>query len=285
MEDLPKDPRSPGCRYCIDRIGHGGIMNILRLSRLSLALAIAVITFGYVNSASAHKTGEQHNHGGGGDANSLTYTVDLRGTSVSFDHRGAFEFEPADATSQRPATLDKGSLTGAGLDVVLKRAFGDVMCSGPMADEMGACSVWNDLFNLCGLLGPWGEVGPDESPPPSTNLDQFTVKSGDWSVRKGGGRFWIGFEFTIPAIVSPETDRDLSASLQLTGVCVDAEADPSCPDHPLIPTEPGTTSNILTHAEVHLRGKGGVTHRAVCHADDDPLGMNESTLVITADLP
>lgn len=41
-------------------------MNILRLSTLSLTLAIAVFALGYAAPSFAHKTGEQHNHGGGG---------------------------------------------------------------------------------------------------------------------------------------------------------------------------------------------------------------------------
>jgi hypothetical protein len=77
--------------------------------------------------------------------------------------------------------------------------------------------VWNDVFNLCGLLGPYNGGGPDDGSGP-TNLNTFTVLSGDWSVNQGGGRRWIGFGFAIDQSFSDATDRDLSASLQLTSL-------------------------------------------------------------------
>ena len=95
-------------------------------------------------------------------------------------------------------------------------------------------------------------------------------------------RIWLSLGFTILASDNPATTRDLSASLQLTGPCNDPVNVPSCEDTPLIPTEAGSIDNDLINASIHLRGRGGVTHQAVCHADEDSLAASGSTLVITA---
>ena len=65
---------------------------------------------------------------------------------------------------------------------------------------------------------------------------------------------------------------------------VDPENNPSCNLDPLlIPTVVGESSSTeLYEARIHLRGKGGVTHNAVCHADDDLLSPSFSIMVITA---
>ena len=254
-------------------------MNILRLSTLSLTLIVAVFAFGQTNPAFADKPGDGgHNHGD--DPSGLTYTIDLIGPDGV---RGAFEFDGAGGS----ATLDRGALkiTGA---VTMTRP-GDATsqtdsCSIADADQL-ACMGWNDVFNLCGLLGTFDGGGPDDGSGP-TNLNTFTVLSGDWSINQGGGRRWIGFGFAIDQSFSDATDRDLSASLQLTSPCSDPEEFPSCDsenDPPLIPTVSGeATYTDLNEARVHLRGKGGVTHQAECHADDDLLSTSFSTLVITA---
>ena len=204
-------------------------MSILRLSTLSLA--IAVFALGY-NTSFADKPGAGgHDHGA--DPGGFTYTIDLIGPSSL---RGAFEFDGTGGS----ATLDKGALkiTGA---VTMTRP-GDATsqtdsCSIGDADQL-ACMGWNDVFNLCGLLGPFDGGGPDDTSGP-TKLNTFTVLSGDWSINQGGGRRWIGFEFAIDQSFSDATDRDLSASLQLTSPCiVDPENNPACQsDPPLIPAE------------------------------------------------
>ena len=265
-------------------------MNILRLSTLSLTLAITVITLGYANPSFADnpKTGECNpghcDHGGEDPPSGLTYTVDLRGTTVNFVTRGAFEFDPANASSAVSATLNsKGlDLTGAG-PVTMKRAGSIANCAGGDADDVSACIIWNDVFNLCGLLGPWNGSSSDDTSGP-TKLDQFTVDSGDWSVSQGGGRRWIFFGFTIPPAQSNGTDRDLSAALRLSSACSHPDTHPSCDhddDAPLFPTEAGSdkaTKLIVDHASVHLRGHAGVTHKAFCHADTGSLVINGSTL-------
>jgi hypothetical protein len=229
---------------------------------------------------------------GGGDPIGLTYTVDLVGPDPDYPNiRGAFEFDSAGGS----ATLDRGALKITGT-VTMTRP-GDAILNNEDCNDMNAdplaCEVWNDVFNLCGLLGPYNtedEGGPDNDSGP-TNLNTFTVLSGDWSVNQGGGRRWVGFGFTIDQSFSDATDRDLSASLQLTRDCEDPVNFPSC-DHeddlPLIPTVAGAggaTHTDLIEARIHLRGKGGVTHNADCHADVDSLLLSGSTLVITAIAP
>lgn len=261
-------------------------MIILRLSTFSLIMAIAVITIALpatpalANPADAKGCHTHKECDSGGDPGGLTYTIDLIGPyPANPSIRGAFEFDDA----ARSATLDRGALkiTGA---VTMKRPS-IVDCVNGNEDQRAACTVWNDVFNLCGLLGPWNGMDADDGSTP-TNLYTFTVLSGDWSVNQGGGRRWIGFEFTIaPSFSSDEIDRDLSASLQLTSPClVDPVNNPSCEnDPPLIPASGETTETLLQEARIHLRGKGGVTHKADCHADNDSLSTSFSTLVITAD--
>ncbi len=274
-------------------------MDISRLSTLSLTLAVAVFALGYANPSFAGKPGANCDPTMGDvhpsckveDNGGLTYSVDLRGTTANFNTRGAFEFDPADAASAVSATLDsKGlALTGAA-SVTMQRAGSIADCTGGLGDDVSACIIWNDVWNLCGLLGPWNGSSADDGSGP-TKLDQFTVDSGDWSVWQGGGRRSISFGFTIPPAQSNGTDRDLSASLTLSSACSHPDTHPSC-DHPddgsLFPTEAGSvnaTKLIVDRARTHLRGKAGVTHQAFCHADDDDLvsgGSGQSTVVITA---
>ncbi len=67
-------------------------MKILRLSTLSLTLAIAVFALSYVNPSFAAPGGGKHNHGGGGDDPSFptNITVQLSGGAfVSVDDSGS----------------------------------------------------------------------------------------------------------------------------------------------------------------------------------------------------
>ena len=267
-------------------------MRILRLSTLLMTLALGVLALGYVNPSFAGKPVKcdpwpscKDDSGGGGDPSDLTYTVDLVGPDPATpSFRGAFEFDGAGGS----ATLDRGALkiTGA---VTMTRPGDDIVDNEDCTvDGSLACVVWNDVFNLCRLLGPYDIKdggGPDDDSMP-TNLNTFTVLSGDWSVNQGGGRRWIGFGFTIDQSFSDLTDRNLSASLQLTSDCFDPVNNPSCDheeDPPFLPTVAGgITYTAVTEARIHLRGKGGVTHNADCHADVDELILSGSTVVITA---
>ena len=234
-------------------------MNILRLSTLSLTLAIAVFALGY-NPSFADKPnsdgcGQVHcDHGE--DLGDLTYTVNLIGPippdppSV----RGAFEFEGGLVS----ATLEsKGRVLKGDAPVTMKR---------PVSD-LNAVAVWEDVFNLCFLLGS----------PGATLLTQFTVEIGDWSVSNSSEKQFISFGFEIAANFSPPSSRPLSAFLQLSRDCASVAA---CRAN--IPTAPGNISLPMTDYSIHLRGKKGVTQQADCHGDKDSLSGSGSTLVIEA---
>lgn len=267
-------------------------MSILRFSTLSLTLAIVIFSLGYVDSSIAappepcvpDDDRKRCKPKPGDDPSGVTYTVDLVGPDfANADVRGAFEFDDAGEPSPVSATLDKGGLKGAG-SFAMTRPGGVSDCSG---DDQNACMVWNDVFNLCGLLGPYSGGELDDMTGP-TLLETFAVEPGGWEVAKGGGRIWLSLGFTIVSPLDPDdplfTDR-LSVSLQLTGPCIDPVGDSPCEQDLLIPTATGAagaTKNDLTDARIHLRGKGGVTHNAECHADNDVLYPYGSTLVITA---
>jgi hypothetical protein len=275
-------------------------MSILRLSTLSLTVAIAVFVLGYVNPSAAKpepcvpgdpEPPPRCKPKPSDDPNELLYTVDLKGPFFPAppDMRGAFEFENAASANLE----SKGRMLEGNQSVQLERALDDtdpqIDCSTGDADVMSACIVWNDVFSLCGLLGPYPGGGVNDHTAGPTEISMFTVESGDWSVSKGGGKIWLSLEFALDSPLEPDdplfTNR-LSASLQLTRPCDDPVDDPSCvtdENDKLIPTEAGETIyTLVNEASIHLRGQGGVTHSADCHADEDSLSTSYSTLVITA---
>ncbi len=222
-------------------------MKILRLSTLSMA--IAVFALGY-NPSFADPP--PHSHGGGNNGDDpVTVTVDLNGPMAGV--RGAFEF-----VSPAFATLDKGSLKG---DEAVR-----MVRPGPL--DVNALIDWNRVFDLCGLLGPSDAV----------DVPEFTASAGrkGWRVVRTGEQVFVDvsvlFQFPLD---SPLSDDPLSVALDLTGNC-------PTPECGLIP-EAGKTKEIpLNRYSIHLKGKGGVTHDAACHAADDVLNVG-STLVITAE--
>ena len=243
-------------------------MNILRLSTLSLTLAIAVITLGY-NPSFADKPesgdcGQVHcDHGE--ELGDLTYTVDLNGPNADLTIRGAFEFDVAGVASAVSATLeDKG-----------RTLKGDVAVRMVRPSDPSALLVWEDVFNLCGLLGQWNMEGPDDMSMP-TNVAEFTVLGGNWSVSNSSERQFISFGFELDE--NPPSDNRLSASLTLSRACASVAL---CRSN--VPTASGEIwSELMTDTSVHLTGKKGITHKAFCHGDDDMLFPSGSTLVITA---
>ena len=234
-------------------------MNISRLSTLSLTLAIAVITLGY-NPSFADKpdSGDclQVHCDHGEELGDLTYTVDLNGPMAMV--RGAFEFEPAGAPSAVSATLeDKG-----------RTLKGDVGVTMIRPSDASALLVWEDVFNLCGLLGT-----PDTM---ISTVAGFSVSAGDWAVSNSSERQFISFGFELEE--NPPSDNRLSASLTLSRACGSV---PLCRSN--VPTAAGEiSSELMTDASVHLSGKKGVTHKAECHGDEDSLAASGSTLVIRA---
>jgi len=241
-------------------------MKILRLSTLSLTLAIAVFALGY-NPSFADKPdsgpcGQRHcDHGE--DLGNLTYTVNLIGPMGSV--RGAFEFEGG----LESATVEsKGRVLKGDAAVTMKRPGTVLDCSS--GDDVAACMVWNDVFDVCGLLA---EVAMP------TLLTQFTVEIGDWSVTNSSEKQWISFGFEIDAEFSPPSNsRPLSAFLQLSRDCA-----PVAVCRLNVPAVAGEISLLMTDASIHLTGKKGVTHQAECHSGADSLSANGSLLVITAE--
>ncbi len=152
-------------------------MKILRLSTLSLTLAVAVFALGYNPSfADQPRCGDnadQHcNHGD--DPGGLTYTVDLNGPDrFDLTIRGAFEFNPAGMASAKNAILEKGALNGVqGVD--MSRPGNTVDCTSVISEE-GACRRWEDVFRLCDLLGT-----PNRTM--ISTVAGFSVSAGDWQV-------------------------------------------------------------------------------------------------------
>ena len=240
-------------------------MNILRLSTLSLTLAIAVFALGYVSPSFADKPGsgpcgQVHCDHGEENPSDLAYTVNLIGPIPALPSvRGAFEFEGG----AESVTLQfKGIELRGDVDVTIER---------PLVADANALVVWEEVFNLCGLLGP-------DTDPSTTLVTDFTILRGDWVVGQGGDREGIFFKFEIPAIFSPlSDDRPLSATLHLFRTCTSP-----CGTIPTSATG-GTPKRIdLTNSQIHLKGKGGVTAQAACHGDMDLLAASGSTLLITA---
>ncbi len=231
-------------------------MNILRLSTLSLTLAVAVFALGYTNPAFADKpSGGNHNHDG--DPGFPTgMTVQLIG--------GAFVFDEGEVG----VTPDSEFKLSGNVDVNMTR---------PGFDP--ALGSWNNVFDLCGLLGPTGaEVVPG-----------FPVSAGrkGWTVQKVLEEVWVQLRFPLDSPLAPSdplfTDR-LTAGMQLKGAC----PPPACsliPDNieDVMGSNESTLTIPLTDYAIHLRGKGGVTHEALCHAGSDPIGVT-TNLVITRPL-
>ena len=148
-------------------------MNILRLSTLSLTLAIAVMTLGYVNPASAAKPDKNCDPDEGPvhasckpddpPASSNTYTVELSGR--------VFHFGPP-AVNVTPNRKETDLFPASTLPLTFTRP----------TEPAEAVAAWNDRFAACVNLfsGPT----PIDAPP------EFTAPPGNWEItRPGGVRF------------------------------------------------------------------------------------------------
>ncbi len=128
-------------------------MNILRLSTLSLALAIAVFSLGYLNPSAAKPICPGHPSCKPPSVNPIKYTAELTGTIA-----GAFGFGPAEVTPDAKET-----------DLLFKEPPPKVSPHGtsdqcgpqlPLCKELGD---WAEVFNRCDALGPTN-IPADELP-------------------------------------------------------------------------------------------------------------------------
>ena len=221
-------------------------MNILRLSTLSLTLAMAVFGFGYTNTAFADKPGGGgHNH----DDDEPGFPT---GLTVQFSGGAFVSVNPSlGVTAEAEVKL--------GGDEPLRMIR-------PGFDP--ALQSWNNVFDLCGLLGQSGMV----------EVAEFTAPDGrkGWTVEKVLEEVWVPLQFPLDSPLVPSdplfTDR-LTAGMQLKGAC----PPPACsliPDdiEEVMNSGESTLTIVLDRYAIHLRGKGGVTHEAICHADSGVIG-------------
>ncbi len=109
-------------------------MRVLRLSTLSLALAIAVFSLGYVNPSAARPFCPGHPSCKPPSDNPIAYTAELTGTEA-----GAFVFAPVIVTLETKA-----------IDLQFK--------TNPLVSPLGGNNKntgdWFNVFNSCDALGP-----------------------------------------------------------------------------------------------------------------------------------
>ena len=231
-------------------------MRILRLPTLSLTLAVAVFAFGYTNPAFADKpSGGDHNHND--DSEFPT------GMTVEFSG-GAF--------------VSVNTVLGVTAEAEVKLGGDEPLRTiRPGADP--ALQSWNDVFDLCGLLGPSGMV----------EVPELTAQDGrkGWAAEKVLDEVKVGLAFPLDSPLDPSdplfTDR-LTAGLQLIGDCP-LNGCSLIPDNTadVMGGNKSTLTSELTRYAIHLRGKGGVTHLATCHSGSGLIGVT-TNLVITRPL-
>ena len=221
-------------------------MNILRLSTLSLTLAIAVMTLGYTNLAFAAKPDKCPGNPSCkvDPGTSIMYTAELRGAFV---------------IRKRDVVLEgQDNILRSGEDVTIRRS--------DLASDSDEELTWDTVFAFCGLLN-------------NTPILEFTatVAKKGWTYERPGG---VGVRFrNIGSFSSTEGDLDLR--LDLIGECsYSSDGQIDCDP---FPPEAGSTSNIpLTHYLIHARGQPGIN--SLCHGITAEL-LVPSTLVITATAP
>ncbi len=242
-------------------------MNILRLSTLSLTLAIAVFALGYNPSFADPKDcdGQHCNHG---DAPGFPtdITVQLSGGAfVSVDNTlGVTAESEFKLSGDDPIHMIRPGGTAA------------VLCATGDAATNTLCLAWNSVFDLCLLLGPTGaEVVPE-----------FTVPAGQkpWTIEKVVDEVWVNLVFPLDSPLDPSdplfTSKPLSVALNLIGACLPGDCS-------LIPGSGSDLTIHLTDYSIHLRARGGgVSHQAECHAGSGVIGekvgpRTPTNLVIT----
>ena len=225
-------------------------MSNLRLSTLSLSMAIAVMTLGIsADGWAAPKCDTPPCGGGGGGGDDgddpVTYTAELQGALAFASLPVVLEGQDARLKSDQPVTL-----------------------LGPVAGE--ELTAWNEVFDVCGLLAP---------------VVQFTASAGKkgWRISRPGG-VYVLFRNVGPL---PSTIGDLDVSLQLIGDCsYSSEGTTACDPFPPVPgVNDGISEIHLTHFDIHATGEKGITHSIEgCHSESADL-LVDSILVITATAP
>ncbi len=243
-------------------------MNILRLSTLSLALAIAVMTLGYVNPSFADPP--PHGHGGGGDPPppSITYTAELQ---------GAFVFGPLDVTLE-------------GQDSRLRAAVDAIMTRAGSTEQ----ATWDNVFGMPQATGPCNLFGSPGAVLSFTALKKEKHVKG-WRISRPGGVYVLfgGELITDPGSVAE--GALVHVSLQLIGDCSyssegSTDCDPFLPDPSVVygdddpPRGLGISEIPLTRFDIHAKALKGSPQFEGCHTAQADL-LVPSTLVITATAP
>ena len=236
-------------------------MNILRLSTLSLTVAIAVITLAFANPASA----KGKNCAPLGDprpkcadeppAAGLTFKVEMDGAFVM----------------NQLTTSDGNELLGD-IDFTINEPDLDL---DPLAAE-----TWNNVWDVCNIYGP-APFGPDAF---TTTPDR--KEKVQWVVTKSGGGIRVYFITTIQSPI--DLLNPLGVVLILTSKCAyHADQQDDFPgrtlcDHPFLPEGEGNQTTFdMQHFWNHADGKKGITHAQTCHVGEGELLPSHSTLTIT----
>ena len=230
-------------------------MNILRLSTLSLTLAIAVFSLGYVNPSAAKPFCPGSPSCKPPTDNPIAYTAELTGTSD-----GAFVFAPVIVTLETKA-IDLQFETNPKVR--------------PLGGNNKNTGDWFNVFNSCDALGP-------------TNLPLTEIPD-DFQVATFGGRGG-GHRVGFIGIVYGPLARQVDVVVQLIGTCRDdvCRAD-FLPDDPVLdpntPDEPAsnTKSHLMVTALLQGHTLKGLKPRGHCNRDGHEVTLDpNSNLVITA---
>ena len=185
-------------------------MNTVRLSTLSLSLAVAVVTLGYATSAFAGKkcdAGPEHPSCKDGDNGEISavYTAELT--------MGGFIFGPVDVTPSKRGNSYHSEKT--------------LKMSRPPDDATPDQMVWDEVFSWCmDLL--------------TTNPPVSVAVADNWTIDNSGGNKagTVGSDIRIRfKDVEATGFEDVDISFDLIGVILAA-------DGPFLPVEKGDTSSF-----------------------------------------
>ncbi len=218
-------------------------MDTLRLSSLSLTLAIAMMMLGVsADGWAAPKCDSPPcgggGGGGGGGEGGIEYTAVLT---------GAFAFD-TEKNSVVVTANKQGNVLKSEFEVTLKRPDDDTLLP-----------IWNSVFDKC----------PNFFGPTTSQVPGFTAPAGKkgWTIAKAGG-VRVNFEITFPQDTFPQEgfDKFLNpdsawVALSLIG---DRTFDQAFPPPPLERIQ-------LSHFTIHGQTESGVTPRLAC--DDENFAL------------